>query len=258
MKYFFTALWAIVCLVVLFFGYRHWNDKTAVHADVAEKTTVAAVKEETVDISALAQKTKNWPEQAQTQFQQAVAKKKPFKILFIGSTALDGWVETAKQEVTAAYGKDIIKLASHTYDVTTAEFIEKNDELEISAEKAGLVFFEPLLLNDNGALVSIEKTMANITQIIEDVKKTNPETTFIHQPSYPLYNTKNYPLQVAVLKAYAQKNKLTYLDHWQAWPDTNDLKLKDYLLDDNSGANDLGNEVWGQFIVDYLVNKGNN
>jgi hypothetical protein len=129
--------------------------------------------------------------------------------------------------------------------------------LEIAAENAQLVLFEPLLLNDNDAFVSIGKTLANITQIIEDVKKTNPDTTFILQPSYPLYNAKLYPLQVAALRDYAKKNNLTYLDHWQAWPDTSDLKLKDYLQDGNSGANEKGNKVWGQFIVDYLVNKGN-
>lgn len=254
MKYVFTALWALVCVVVLFFGHLHWNEKTTVHAGVQEKTILPAVKGDTIDLSQLIAKTKNWPQTAQVQFQQAVKAKKHFKILFVGSTALDGWVKDAKQQVEEAYGKDIIQITTHTYDVTTTEFVKKKDALEITAEKAPLVLFEPLLLNDNGN-VEIDQSLANITKIIEDVKATNPDTTFILQPSYPLYDAKYYPLQVNALKDYAKKNNLVYLDHWQAWPNTNDVKLKDYLLPKNSGVNEKGNQLWGQFIVDYLVAK---
>jgi hypothetical protein len=199
-------------------------------------------------------KTKNWPAAAQAQFQQFVNQKKPFKILFVGSNALTGWVNDAKQQVVDAYGKDALQVAVHTYDLTTADFLKKNDELEIAAEKAQLVLFEPLLLNDNGK-IDIDATLANITKIIKDVKATNPDTTFILQPSYPLYNAKYYPVQVNGLKEYAKKNNLVYLDHWQAWPDIKDQKLKDYLLADSTGANEKGNQVWSKFIVDYLVGR---
>jgi hypothetical protein len=120
--------------------------------------------------------------------------------------------------------------------------------------KAGLIIFEPFLLNDNGKVV-IQDSLTNITKIMKDVKAKNPTTTFVLQPSYPLYGAKFYPLQMDGLKEYAKQNKIAYLDHWTSWPGTNNTELKNYLLPDMSAPNKKGNNVWEQFILDYLIHK---
>lgn len=259
MKYVFTALWAIACVVILFFGHIHWSEQTTVKADDQTKVPItntsakqaSKTKTDVIDANALIEKTTNWPQAAQTQFKQALKEKKPFKILFVGSLAQGGWVDETKQKLIDSYGKGVIKVTTHTYDVTTTDFVSKKNQLEIAAEKAQLVIFEPLLLNDNG-IVEIKDSLSNITKIMDDVKFSSPESTFILQPSYPLYNPKLYLLQVNALKDYATLNKLVYLDHWTAWPATDDLKLKeDYLQTD--GPNKLGNKTWSDYLLKYLI-----
>jgi hypothetical protein len=259
MKTLFTAIWVIACISVLFIGHSYWNARTVVKAN-DEKSEISSniSSDSNTDQTKLLKMAKNWPKTAQHQFAQSLKKKTPFKILFVGSSALGsdefGWAHDTARKLVDTYGSNVIKTDTLVYDVTSTEFVEKNDQLEMAAENAGLILFEPFLLNDNGK-VGISNSLANLTKIMEDVKTANPTTTFILQPSYPLYGARHYPVQVDALKKYAEQNKIAYLDHWTAWPGTDKIELKNYLLPDLSAPNEMGNRVWKQFILDYLINK---
>lgn len=82
-----------------------------------------------------------------------------------------------------------------------------------------------------------------------------PDSTFILQPSYPIYLPKYYATQVQALKDYAVANNLTYLDHWTAWPATDNSEIKNYLIEGQNGPNEQGTQVWTQFLVEYFVKK---
>jgi amino acid permease len=90
MKYFFTACWAIVCIVVLFIGHSYWKERTTVKGMPNEVTSSvkADPKEAQVDDTRLLALTKNWPDTAKETFQQSMKEKKAFKISFVGSSAL--------------------------------------------------------------------------------------------------------------------------------------------------------------------------
>jgi hypothetical protein len=261
MKYFFTLIWMIICVVVLFFGHHFWNERTAVTPAAAKQAipsvVQAAAKSAAPTNDDLISKSQNWPKTAQEQFQQALKQNHPFKILFVGSAALgtkdQGMLKDVIQGLTAAYGSHI-EMSSHTYDVSSNQFLLNHDQVEMAAEKAQLIVLEPFLLNDNGK-VAIDESLNNLTKVIGDVNASNPNTTFILQPSYPLFGAKFYPGQVARLKQYAAQHGLTYLDHWTAWPDTASADLKNYLLPDQSGPSDKGNQVWSQYLLHYLVHK---
>lgn len=261
MKVIFTAIWTIICLAVLFYGHFYWNERTAVKV-ASEKQPAAPVIQEPKKVNQpnydeILVKAQNWPEPVRQQFQQALEQKQPFKILFIGSTALgsqdQGMLKDVIQQLTAAYGSNL-SVAVHTYDVTSNEFVTKNDQLEIAAEKAQLIVYEPFLLNDNNK-GSVEDTLNNLSKVIKDVKATNPNTTFILQPSYPLFNAKFYPMQVAKLKQYAEQNQITYLDHWTAWPDSKNPDLNNYLLPDASGPSNKGIQVWSEYLINYFIHQ---
>jgi hypothetical protein len=262
MKVFFTAVWAVICLVILFYGHSYWNDRTAGKAEIEKKVsspTIQASKQtnETNYVEFLA-KAQNWPESARQQFQQTLKQKKSFKILFVGSTALgnkdQGMLKDVIGQLNDSYGSDHLSIAVHTYDVTSSDFIEKNDQLEVAAEKAQLIVFEPFLLNDNDK-GNVKDSLNNLTKVIEGVKAANPDTTFILQPSYPLYAAKYYPIQVAKLKQYAAQNQITYLDHWTSWPASTDKALNNYLLPGGTGPNEKGIQVWSQYLINYLIHK---
>jgi predicted MPP superfamily phosphohydrolase len=250
MKYILTAAWAIICVIVLFVGQSYWNERTDVKA-VTEKTKPSS--ETKIDYFHL---TKNWPSEARQQFLQAQRNQKPFHILFVGSMALgtneQGWAKNASAKIIEAFGSDNIEVSILTYDETTTEFVEGNKQQEL---KADLILFEPFLLNDNDGQIGIQDSLANLSKVIQDVKQVNPKTTFILQPSYPLYGATFYPQQVKTLKNYAEEHKIAYLDHWTAWPNSSDLGLKDYLLEGQSGPNEKGIEVWEKAVEDYFVSR---
>ena len=250
MKYFFTVIWGLICVSVLVYGHIHWNQQTT--AVKAVKPVITAPSNE-IEVDKYLELAANWPESAKVQLKQSLKTEQPFKILFVGSSAME-WEKTVTETLTANFGNDRIRTAHYTYDQTTKDLIAENKQLELAAEKAQLMVIEPLLLNDNGP-VKIDATLANVTKIIEAVKAESPETTIILQPSFPIYQPKYYADQVEALKEFAQENKLTYLDHWTAWPETNNSEIKDYLTAGQKAPNEKGYQVWAQFLTDYFVNK---
>ncbi len=250
MKYFLTAAWSIVCIGILAYSHLHWNQQTAVKAVVESEIPQESSETNHTNYLALAE---NWPEAAKEQLKLALEVEKPYKILFVGSSAMD-WEKNVTQSLTESFGSERIITAQHTYDLTTEEIIAENKQLELAAEQANLVVIEPFLFNDNGKF-KIDVTLANLTKMIEDIKAENPDTTFILQPSFPFYLPKYYSVQVEALKEYATANNLTYLDHWTAWPSIDNPEIKDYLNKDQSSPIEKGYQVWAQFLIDYFINK---
>jgi lysophospholipase L1-like esterase len=248
MKYFLTAVWAIICIGILAYGHIHWNQQTAVKAVVGPEFIEEATETDVADYLGLAA---NWPEEAKQQFKLALEEKKPYKILFVGSAAMD-WEKNVTQSLSESFGSDRVITATHTYNLTTKDIVTQNKQAELAAEQAQLVVIEPFLFNDNGKL-KIEVTLANVTKIIEDIKAANPNTTFILQPSYPIYLPKYYSTQVEALKDYTAANNITYLDHWTAWPAADNPEIKNYLNEDQSAPNEQGYQAWSQFLVEYFV-----
>lgn len=251
-KYILTSLWVLVCAVVLLIGHSHWAHKIVAHSNDTETVLAADTEEKTVDVDTLLAKAKNWPSTAQEQLKNSLKDKKRFKIVFVGTKEMDGWDGSLSAKLADAYGKENIDFTALTYDTTTKEFVTKDNQLEIASLKPQLVVFEPFLLNDNGK-VEINDTLANLTKIIGDVKAADPGVTFILQPSYPIYNPKIYQLQVNALKEFSVKNKLVYLDHWGAWPNIHDVKIKEYVTTDQTGPTEKGNQVWLKYLSDYFI-----
>lgn len=249
MKYLFTVIWVFVCVGVLAYSHLHWKQQIAVKAN--EPVLTQASSE--TDQSSYLELAANWPETAKQQLQVTLEEEKPFKILFVGGANME-WEKNVTQSLTESFGNDKVITAVHTYGGTSKEIIAENKQSELAAEQAHLVVIEPFLFNDNGK-VKIDVTLENVTKIMESIKASNPNSTFILQPSYPIYLPNYYSVQVEALKEYAGANNITYLDHWTAWPATDNLEIKDYLNEGESGPNEKGYQVWGQYLVDYFVNK---
>lgn len=266
MKNFFTLLLGIICIAVLFVGHSYWNKQIAASANqkavtvVKEKETAdSGDKQPAANADELLAYTKNWPESAVKRFKATLADKKRFKILFVGSPAIgsnaDGVFPVVKQKLVEAFGKDHLEVASKTFKTTSTQFVSADKQADIAASRADLIILEPFILTNNG-VVLVEDTLKDITTIIDDVQAKKRDTSFILQPSYPLYGATIYPGQVAELKKFAKKHKITYMDHWSAWPDSKDPKLEQYLTAKQEAPNDKGIKVWSDYIVNFLLNEG--
>ena len=259
MKIFLTSLLAVVFLVVLYLGQSHWNQQLQASAKnkPINQDSTSTIDDTNAEDQDLLKLTSNWPESAVDQLKHSLQEDKPFTILFTGSPAIgsetDGSFPIIKEQLIKAFGEEHIHVELKTFDSTSTQLLYQKKQEEIAAVNADLIIFEPFILMNNGEVL-IKDTLKNTTKIIEGIQANKPETSFILQPAYPLYQAKIYPRQVAELKKYAQDHELPYLDHWSSWPDSNKAELRDYFQPDLSTPNEKGNQVWSQYILQFLTN----
>ncbi|MEH7549082.1 SGNH/GDSL hydrolase family protein [Neobacillus vireti] len=262
MKTFFTILLGIACLTVVVWGHSNWNKKIAVASSHLSSFKQADGGSSQIttgsDQEELLAYTSNWPSTAVETFKKALKEEKTYKILFVGSPAIGsetaGSYPIVKEKLLETFGKKNIQVTLKTFNSTSTKFISDNKQDDLADEKADVIVLEPFILLNNGEVLP-ENTLKDITKIMDDIKANQPETTFILQPSYPLFQAKIYPSQVAVLKKFAQENKIAYLDHWTAWPNSNTNAFKEYLLPDGSAPSEKGYEVWSNYLIKYFTNQ---
>lgn len=260
MKRILVLVVAVATAVILILGNISWSSKTNIDPNKAkapetEKSSEEKNLVEEQRMTALLSFAANWPDEAVVKFEEALRNGKEFKILFLGSTALgegDGsWPELVKQGLVDTYG-DVFSFATLSYDVTSTTFVEEGLEEEVVAEGADLILFEPLTLKDNGKVV-IETSWENTETVMDAVKAAKEDTVFILQPPHPLYNASWYMTQVESLEGFANGSNIPYLNHWEAWPETSDRELNDYLLEDRSAPNEEGHKLWAEYLLDYFI-----
>ncbi|MEH7414352.1 hypothetical protein V7266_03545 [Neobacillus drentensis] len=256
MKKILTILLGFSCAAVLYFGQSHWNQRIeAAPKEAAEQKITNRQKDLYGQLLAHSSK---WPAPAIEQFKKALDDKRPFKVLFVGSPAIgsatEGTFPIVRDQLIQTFGQKNMQVSIKTYPLTSTQFIAANKQKEIAEAHADLIVIEPFILLNNGEVL-VEKTLDDLTLLMNGIKAKNPKTTFILQPSYPVYKAMIYPSQVDVLRKYAEEKHLTYLNHWTAWPDPNTVALKEYLLPDMSAPSEKGNQVWSHYLIKYFTDK---
>ncbi|MBT2658635.1 SGNH/GDSL hydrolase family protein [Bacillus sp. ISL-18] len=263
MRKFLTILLGIACIGVIIVGHSTWNKKIAEasnHVSISSSNHAGEISKpaSTSTQEDLLAYTANWPSQAIEAFKKALKEKRAYKVLFVGSPAIgsntSGSFPIIKEKLIETFGKENIQAELKTFDSSSTQFISDHHTAEIAAKKADLIVLEPFILLNNGVVLP-DQTLNDVTMIMDDIKAKNPDTTFILQPSYPLYQAKIYPSQVAILKKFAEKNKIAYLDHWSAWPDSNTDGFKEYLQQDMSAPSEKGYQVWSNYLIKYFTNQ---
>ncbi|WP_160725756.1 SGNH/GDSL hydrolase family protein [Bacillus sp. USDA818B3_A] len=253
---FLTILLGFLCAAVLYFGQSHWNQKIeAAPKKVSERIIDNQQK---IPEEELLGHASQWPAAAVEQFKEKLEGKQTFKVLFVGSPAIGseqvGTFPIVRDKLLQTFEQKNMQVSLKTYQMTSTQFIASHKQDEIAAEQADMIVLEPLIQLNNGEVL-INKTLEDLTTLIQDIKAQNPKTTFIIQPSYPLYRAKIYPSQVESLRKFAEENHLTYLNHWTAWPDPNTDAFKEYLLPNMSAPSDKGYQVWSEYLINYFTNQ---
>jgi hypothetical protein len=266
MKNLSLILLAILTVTFLILGNVYWQDRTEISTDKSADTQsngTEPVQEEKTEpekdtSSEFEELTSKWPENARDQFLQSVKSNDVYKVAFVGSPSLgsdsDGWSVQLQQILTDTYSEHIeVKLFE--FDATSSEFINGTMSEEVTAYQPDLVLFEPFTLKDNTVGVSPADTAYSVNAFLTDLQEANEEVTLMLQPGHPLYEAVYYPQQVEELKAFAQENSLTYLDHWTVWPESDDEALQEYLTDSQDVPSDKGHEIWADYLEDYFISE---
>ncbi|CAM3832686.1 SGNH/GDSL hydrolase family protein [Mesobacillus thioparans] len=260
MKNFIIIFLSIACATLLFLGNQQWKEKVQVRSSATNTFSTEenqANKPDDEHPDNLTDYTKNWPEKARTIFETALEEGRPFKILLAGSPAMGnaetGWAELLTDQLQNTYG-DAIEVTAKSYEMTSREFIDAETQNELAAEQADLVLLEPFILMNNGK-VGNDQAVEHYSVIIDAILSAKPDTVVILQPANPLSKARFYPLQVEALKEYAETNGLDYLDHWQAWPETEVERLELLSGGDPNFPNEEGHKLWADYLIDYFIAK---
>ncbi|MFC5734305.1 SGNH/GDSL hydrolase family protein [Cytobacillus gottheilii] len=264
MKNFLLTMLAVGCAVVLFLGNMHWKEETAVSVEDVESSNGGAqaaesgapVEQETksnADAEAILELAKNWPEDARLRLEERIAEGVSYKIAFVGSNALDSWAPLSKAAIEEAYGEEVVSVTLQGFDGTTADYTNENKAAELADLNADLVLLEPFTLADNG-VIRIEDSLLHISNWIDAVQAENSDTVFMLQPSQPIHLAGYYLTQLDALEQFANEREIVYMDHWTAWPGTQEDALLGYLTDENL-PNEEGARVWSEFVNGVFVGE---
>ncbi len=259
---------------VIIAGNIHWNQKISAQAEQIVKrdnSVIVEAEQEPIKVQPpqiteqekkeqeLAAYTRNLPPELQNKIIDASQNGKTLTMAIYGSessTSEKGaWPDLFKQQVMKTYGEKLfnIKILSEG-DKTTVDVIKTNSYEKVNGLKPDIVIFEPFMISDNSRKISMENRVSYIQKMITSWKKENKQVTVLLQPSNPIYSATYFPDQVEEIKNFAKKNNITYIDHWENWPDEKNKEIKQYLTSANL-PNETGNKVWAEYVGNYFIGK---
>ncbi|MEW4309192.1 SGNH/GDSL hydrolase family protein [Rossellomorea marisflavi] len=262
MKHFLLVILALACGAVLILGNLYWQDRTGQTKENTKVESKSMSTEAPKDIEKKEDQKEekekdistNWPDNAKDLYKKRVEDEEAFKISIIGSPALGasegGWAPQLKETLLSAYG-DSVQVKIDEWNTTSVEFVNSSDADDALKEAPDLVLWEPFTLVDNSNGVGPIQNHESILIFDRKLHEANEEATLILQPPHPIENATYYPLNVDELKAFAQEEGFTYLDHWSEWP--KDDSLSEYLIDSQDTPNAKGYTLWKNYLADYFI-----
>ncbi|WP_059103389.1 SGNH/GDSL hydrolase family protein [Shouchella shacheensis] len=179
------------------------------------------------------------------------------RLTYFGSSSLtstDGptWPELVTEAVEEVTSPLPVTSVIEDVDTATSETIVNSNSIQAVIDSdPHILFFESLTLNDNGEVEPAD-SIANIEAMLAELQETLPETEIILMPTNPINSTGPYLNQIDVLNTFAEDlDGVTYVDHWDAWPETDDAELDDYVSEGSPTIE--GHESWAEALLPLLI-----
>ncbi|MCM3443525.1 SGNH/GDSL hydrolase family protein [Metabacillus halosaccharovorans] len=263
---------------VIIVGNIHWNQKISAQAEqiVQRDTSVIVEQPEEIEPEPIIEKTtqqteqekkeqelaaytENLPPELQKKITEASMDGKSLNLVIYGSesssTEKGAWPDLLNQHLIKTYGEKLFNLNILSEgDKTTVEVIRTNSFEKVNDLKPDIIIFEPFMISDNSRKISMKNRIGYIQKIMDTWKKKNEQVTILLQPSNPIYSATYFPTQVEEIKSFAKKNNITYIDHWENWPDEKNNKLKEYVTSKNL-PNENGNKTWAEYLRSYFTGE---
>ncbi|MDI2587677.1 SGNH/GDSL hydrolase family protein [Psychrobacillus sp. NEAU-3TGS] len=259
-----------ICIILLISSYLTWKSRLehvkagtkTIHSTQIELTekedVILPKKEESVALSRtiVENSIKNADKKVQNLLLNRLDAGAKVQLLIVGSSSMEegapGYASLLNNALTDTYG-DFVETTVLPFDGTSKQFIEGN-MADLDWEKGyDLILLEPFTLNNNGK-VKIEDEQKHIIAIKDKALEEVSDAVIVLQPSYPIYNANFYLVQIRSLKNFSATNAYPYINHWSAWPDTTDSRLKSLLTEDQR-PNSEGAKVWASPLITYFTGK---
>ncbi|WP_088007049.1 SGNH/GDSL hydrolase family protein [Indiicoccus explosivorum] len=255
-----TGLTVVCCSAALAVSYLLYQQKIELPTPMIEAEAEqpapkvvepAAEAEPALDGESLEALTANMDVPARELFLQRASAGEKVKLLVTGSDVMmeggPGYAARLKDALEEAYA-GLIEVKLVSFSGTSKTFTDQFVDLSAGYD---VVLLEPFTLENNG-VVTIEEEHAAISAFMEEVKTVTPDAELILHPPQPLFGANYYLTQVSALEEFAAAQDYGYIDHWSAWPSTDDEALKEFVTD--SGIpNGTGAEVWADELAGYFI-----
>ncbi|OVE35740.1 SGNH/GDSL hydrolase family protein [Priestia aryabhattai] len=237
---------AVLCGAVMYAGMQHWQEQTEAQASEV-KTAVVHKEKQFSDVSAY---TKNLPDFITKQIQSSIANKKPLTLVVATSAKEAGWPQQLKKELAATYGRDVFTVKTLSYgNGTTDELLSSHIVNQIDQLQPNIILFEAPLKNDYQHL-TLDETLENTDKLIHQLKDL--KKTLMIQPSQPyISQTESYEEGVEAIRGVSEASWVYYMNHSLIWP----FHLGEYINKDSGNLTKKGNEVWGEYVVNWFTGK---
>src|SRR5690606_30109630 len=141
-----------------------------------------------------------------------------------GSAALNsgepGYAERLKESLKTSY-EDFIEVDILPLTGTSEALIGGKVDLSAGYD---IVLLEPMTLMNNDR-IAIEQEREHIGEFNTAVTTEVEDAIVVLHPPQPIYGAGYYLAQVSALEEFAAIYGYAYIDHWSAWPDTDDEAL---------------------------------
>ncbi|ANU20084.1 epsx protein [Planococcus plakortidis] len=249
----------LACLGILVYSYLSWQDKLQ-GAGLPDETASAETQNtetknqntengSSSDNSVNEESLANMDEAVQELFLQKSSTGETLELLIAGSAALEsgepGYAERLKASLEDAYG-DSVEVSIQAIDGTSYNL----PEVDLSAGY-DVVLLEPMTLMNNDR-ISIEDEREDVRDFAARMEAENPEAQLVLHAPQPIYGAGFYLAQVQALEEFANLYGYPYIEHWNAWPDTDDIALKEHLTDE-AVPNSKGAETWASELSSYFI-----
>ncbi|MBT2581237.1 SGNH/GDSL hydrolase family protein [Planococcus sp. ISL-109] len=254
------AIAVLVCLVTLVFSYLSWQDKlqqaAGTNAEASGATESTESETETTQTEPDSDELVNNPElfenmdeRVRDLFLSTNTEGETLQLLIAGSEALEsgepGYAKLLTEALEEAYGDSI--------EVTIESATGTSDSLQRIDLSAGydLVLLEPMTLMNNDH-ISIEDEREDVRDFLARLQEVNADSLVVLHPPQPIYGAGHYLAQVQALGEFAKLYSFPYINHWSAWPATDDLALKEHLTKD-AVPNNAGAKAWASELINYFI-----
>ncbi|MFN7251912.1 MAG: SGNH/GDSL hydrolase family protein [Anaerobacillus sp.] len=262
-KFIFTVMMIFVFVAMLLYGKYEYDQKLKATSQLAQaeiqQYQVKLEEERKLEAEQQRQRVEKLVRNLQMPLKDKVIasleNKEPLQVVAMGSRALTGvddispWPELFQDLVNDAYGQKLFQVTTLAYGTSnTFDIVPNKKHMEAAQLKPDIIILEPFIWNNNG-FARIEDTLYHIGVMVRDLKRENEDMAIFIQPPNPIFGASFYGEQVETVKQYCLENNLVFHDHWQTWPDLNDVKLKQYLLADDNIPNQEGHNLWATSLV---------
>jgi len=226
------------------FGHLYWQTKINLNSYPGQNNVQNKSEEHINEEISPLTIPNHLPSSFQIKMKQAYQNGESLHLVIYGSKFKDtesAWTTLFSKHLNKAYGK-LFKLTVVSEDQhTISEVIELKAYNKINQLKPDILLLEPFTQNNHK--VSIE----NITTLIKEIKKENPEIYVFLQFPHPSYKNKYDVYNAEQLKILAKDNGYTFIDHWEGWMKYNDPKIKPYSTE--------ANNLWADSLVNYFIER---